>query len=183
MIPKLGIIALGRVVMEHEKVADPLKLEIHPIIVFRPFNSAIAALRKKLQELGYTFLDQINTGRFERFEEPSCKTNRHHIAVPQFAALASNKAQHSWVSQRLSFERRHQGFSRSLIAQKLTRIDMAIAGAVLQWDAPLPACLMGCCSRKGDQRTCAFARHGHRSVCGKELAPILVTGGKCAFDQ
>lgn len=60
---------------------------------------------------------------------------------------------------------------------------MAVADAVLQWDAPLPARAVRRGSRQRQQRPHRSARHGHRAVAGQPLAPVVIAGLQRLLDQ
>ena len=64
------------------------------------------------------------------------------------------------------------------------RVDVAVAGAVLQRDAPLPA---GAGARSSACTACssrrAIAGHRDRAVAGQPVRPVVVAGLQRAFDQ
>ncbi len=69
VVPEIGIVALGRVVMQDQEVAHPFELQVHPAVVFLDLNHAVMALGKQFEQFRDTFLDQVDAGGFERFEE------------------------------------------------------------------------------------------------------------------
>jgi tryptophan halogenase len=60
---------------------------------------------------------------------------------------------------------------------------VAIAGAVLQRDAPDPARFLGGGTGEGREHGRALARDGQRAVAGQLVAPVVVAGVQGAFDQ
>ena len=59
-------------------------------------------------------------------------------------------------------------------------IDVAVADAVLQRDAPLPARGVRGGARVGQQRLDRLARHGDRAVARQPVRPVLVAGSSSA---
>src|SRR3546814_5224660 len=60
---------------------------------------------------------------------------------------------------------------------------MAVAGAVLQWNPPLPARAM--CGRLGvwSEIVRTAARHGQRTVARQPVRPVVIAGLHRLFDQ
>ncbi len=70
-----------------------------------------------------------------------------------------------------------------VVSQVRARVDVAIAGAMLQWNAPLPA-------RGARRRACVrrrgaglLAGYGHRAVAGQPVRPVVVAGGERLLDE
>src|SRR3546814_6270234 len=68
-------------------------------------------------------------------------------------------------------------------SQMRARIDIAVAGAVLERDAPLPPRLARGCTREGRGIALAFARHRDRAVAGEPVVPFGIAGVERAFDE
>ena len=68
--------------MQHEKVADTLEFEIHQPVVFAPVGGFDRRSGKQVDEIEDAALDQVDAGRFERFEEPASQTDGNAIALP-----------------------------------------------------------------------------------------------------
>ena len=124
--------------MEHEEVADALELKVHQPIVFTPVGLLDCGMGEQLDQIENTALDQIDTGRFQRFEKPTRKPDRHAITAPQRAAASGGEAELARLCAGLSLEIGHQGLGRVRIVPESVAIDQAIAHAVLQRNPPLP---------------------------------------------
>ena len=95
-------------------------------------------MREHLNQPRDARLDKHDAGRFKRFEEAGRKPQRDNILVPELAALAAGELQYARVRERLAIELRKQGRGSLIVADETTRIDVSIANAMLQRDAPLP---------------------------------------------
>jgi hypothetical protein len=91
----------------------------------------------------------------------------------------------SWtrIRQRLAVQVRQQGRGGFVVADVPARIHVAVAGAVLQRNAPLPAGRARGGARIGRDRVHAFAGHGQRAVARQPVRPVLVAGLQGLLDQ
>ncbi len=70
-----------------------------------------------------------------------------------------------------------------VVFEEAARIDIAAAGAVLQRNAPLPACFASGGARVRDGRRHSAGRHGYGAIAWQPVCPVLEAGLQCAFDQ
>ena len=75
----------------------------------------------------------------KRLEEAGGKAERDAIAVPHLASLAGGEAQPVGIGELLAVEVGKQQLLGRVVVDMLARIDEAVAGAMLERDAPLPA--------------------------------------------
>src|SRR3569833_3788345 len=72
---------------------------------------------------------------------------------------------------------------RGVFASEAAAIDMAVAGAVLQRNAPLPSGFARRDLGIGLRRSVTFAWYGEGAVAGQPVGPVLVAGLQRAFAQ
>ena len=144
---------------------------------------SVAASGKQPHEPDRGRLDQVDAGRFQRLEEAGGKTERDAVAVPHLAPLAARETEPVGVRELLAVEVGEQQLLGRLVVDMLARIDEAVAGAVLERNAPLPSRLARRRPRIGSERIGARAGHRHRPVAGQPVAPVLVTGLQRLLDQ
>ena len=87
------------------------------------------------------------------------------------------------LRQRRAVEVIHQDSFGSVGVHEFAAVDVAVAGAVLQRDAPLPARLVRGGAGQRHQRAVRFARHRNRAVARQPVAPVLVAGLQRFLDQ
>jgi hypothetical protein len=92
ILPELGIVARVRVVVQDQKVAHALILEIDQAVEFVDQSRVDGLAREQLQQIDDGHLDQIDAGRFERFEEAASQAYRQAVASPGFEPPASLEA-------------------------------------------------------------------------------------------
>src|SRR3546814_14318660 len=80
----------------------------------------------------------MDRGRFERFEKAASEPDRDAIAVPDRLAMPRDEAQPVGVGERRAGEARAQQRLGRVMVQMRARIDMAVAGPVLERASPLP---------------------------------------------
>ncbi len=85
---------------------------------------------------------QLQAGRFQRLHEPGRQANRDAILDPEMLAPAGREFQQARQRQRFAVEIAEQGRARFIIGDAIAGINITIADAVLQRDAPLPAGLV-----------------------------------------
>src|SRR5580704_10795047 len=134
-------------------------------------------------QLSYAALNHVNGGRFEGFEEAAGQTERDTILVPEFLAPAGGESQEARLCRGFAVQIRQQRCRRLIVTDEAAAVDIAIADPVLQWNAPLPACLARRRSGEGCQRAGTLARYSHRSIAGQPVRPVLVSGLERLSDQ
>ena len=80
------------------------------------------------------------------------------------------------IRQRLALEPRQQLGRGLVVADEIAAVDVAVAHAVLQRNAPLPAGLARRGARIGRERAGVLAGHGHGAVAGQPVGPFVVAG-------
>ena len=169
--------------MQDQEIADAIGFRIGDAVEFGNRRGIEIAVRKQADELGDIGLNEVNRSRFKRFEKAAGQANRDDIAVPVLFAAASAKAHEAWIAQRCAIEARGQEGRCCVILHELAGIDITIADAVLQRDAPLPACFTRSGAGVGRGRPCTGAGHGHRAITRQPVAPVLKPRLERAFDQ
>ena len=127
-------------IVKDDEVAHRLVAVDHVAVVFVALDRADAAVGKQREQLLDAVLDQVDAGRFQRLEETrrQADARRHSLPTPCLRRPAV-KRRRLRLGDRLAFEVRAACRSASRRAMKRAAIDVAVAGAVLQRDAPLPA--------------------------------------------
>jgi hypothetical protein len=87
------------------------------------------------------------------------------------------------LGQNFAFEVGEQDPPRLLLVHETAGKDMAVAHAMLERNAPLPAGRMGRGPRKGIGRSGMGGRHGPGPVGRKPVAPVLPSGAQLLFDE
>ena len=105
LIPELGIVALGRIVVEDDEVADVLE---RPCIC-RLYSSRSTGLKRlsgnRREQLGDAALDEVDAGRFERLDEAARQgPARRHCVPGELAPARCVKDESPRLGQRLAFE-------------------------------------------------------------------------------
>src|SRR3546814_15303693 len=75
------------------------------------------------------------------------------------------------------------GRGRLFLAYEFAAKDVAVAGAVLERDAPMPAAALRDRLRIGARRAGIFARHRDRAIAGEPVRPVLESGFERLLDQ
>src|SRR3546814_7235582 len=114
----------------------------------------------------------MDRGRFERLEKTTGKPQRDDILLPRAVAVSAGEAQHVRYGERFAVEIGEQQRHRLVVAHVERRIDMAVAEAMLERDAPLPA--RRARGRAGERRAIAPPRAGNcaRTVAGQPGGPV-----------
>ena len=136
-----------------------------------------------IQQVVHAAHDQVDAGGFERFEESRGQSQRDAVAIPEQLAPAGDKAQEARVGQRLLAHRAHQVVERLGVAQVGAAVDVAVADAMLQRDAPLPAGGPRRGQRVGRARAGELRRHRYRPVARQHVAPVQIAGLQGLLDQ
>src|SRR5258706_15888485 len=125
----------------------------------------------------------MNARGFERLEETAGQAHRDAVAVPQATPLAGPEGDQARRGQGLAVQVFQQNGGGLVFLHELARIDMTVAGAVLQRYTPLPPRAVGGRSRDRQQDLIRFARHRDGPVAGEPVAPVLITSVERLFDQ
>ncbi len=125
----------------------------------------------------------MDAGGFQRLQESPRQAQRHAVPDPELLSPAGGEAQQAGRRDRLAFERSQKRPGGGLIVDVPAAIDVAVADAVLQGDAPLPARLPRGGQGIGGGGPIALRLHGHGAIAGQPLTPVLVTGPKSLLDQ
>ncbi len=139
MVPERAV-TLGVGVVQQQEIAHAPEFELEDPVVAVDIGRLEMAVGEELQQHGDAALDQVDAGGFQRLQEARRQPQRHAIFVPGLLAPAGGEAQRQRFGQRLAFEIGQQRLAApSSSPMKRAAIDMAVADAVLQRNAPLPA--------------------------------------------
>ena len=127
--------------------------------------------------------DRMDAGRFERLEKSTRQAQRHDVLVPGFQAPAGAELDHPRRDQRPALHCSEQLVSGLLIGHIAAAIDESVADAMLQWNAPAPACLVRDRAGVGHCRSDRFCLHCYGAVARQPMRPILILGVQRLFDQ
>ena len=114
----------------------------------------------------------MDRGRFERLEEAAGKAERDHILLPQTRAVSGGEAQPVGFGQGPAVEAGEQKLQRGILVHVSRGIDVAVADAVLERDAPLPT---GGAGRGAGQRlvvAAEFTGDSDGAVAGQPSGPV-----------
>ena len=125
----------------------------------------------------------MDAGRFERFEEARRQPDGDDIVHPHRLPATGGEAQRARIGERLPIEIGEQRRRRFIIRNTGARVDIAIAGAVLQRNAPLPAGRPCRRPRIGGEIASRGTGDSHGAIARQPLRPILITGAERLFDQ
>jgi hypothetical protein len=128
-------------------------------------------------------LDQIDAGRFERFEEAAGEPQRNAIALPRPGPAAGLEAQQARLVERGRVEVREELGRGVFFADELAREHIAVAGPVLERDAPLPAGGSDGRARVGSEVAGALAGDRKGAVARQPLRPVLPVDAKPAAED
>ena len=167
--------AIG-VIMQDQEIADRAPFEIGLAVELGDVRRVEAGAREQAQQPGDARLDQMDAGRFERLHEPRRQPERDAVLHPHRAPFAGGELQRARLGERCAVEPGEQDRRRAIVTQMRARIDDAVAGAVLERDAPLPARLARGGAGIGGQRLDARARHRQRTIARQPVGPILIAG-------
>ena len=162
MPPERRVVALGGRVMQHEEVADFLELDARQRVEFVDGRLIEPVAREHEQQPRDRGEHQVDAGRFERLEETAREAERDAILLPDLLAPPGHETQRPRRVQRLAVEPAEQQARRLVVAHELAAVHVAVAGAVLQRNAPLPAGFARGGARVGSGGRDALAGHGHR---------------------
>ena len=125
----------------------------------------------------------MDAGRFERLHKSGGQPKRDAILDPGAAPAPGGEGQRARIGQRLTVESAQQQVRRARVIEERAAIDQAVAGAMLQRDAPLPARFARRRPRIGCGRANGGRRHRQRAVARQQRRPIVIAGVQRLFDQ
>src|SRR5690606_12205735 len=108
---------------------------------------------------------------------------------PEALADAGRSSDLIRLAQSFAVESSTQCCDRLVVADETAAIHVAVAGAMLQWDPPLPSRIErgGTCVGRKLARACAWPRacawHCDRAIARQPLRPFFVAGVERTFDE
>ena len=160
--------------MQDQEIADLVEFVAAAAVVFLALRRAVAVLREQADQPVHVALDEMDAGRFERLEKAARQTDRRAIVRPESFAPAGGEPDGARIGEGLRFEAAHQHVGSFVVRHEIAAIDMPVPGAVLQRDAPLPACAFGGGAGVGREVGKPLARHRLRAVAGQPTAPVAI---------
>ena len=137
-----------------------------------------AGRREVRQQVRDAHLHQVDAGGLQRLEEAAGQADRDDVPVPRLLAPPGLEAQRARLGQRRAVEVAQQDRGGLVLAHVLAGEHVAVADAVLQRDAPLPAGLARGRARvrraapaPSAQGTATARSHG--SQCDQSSKPVL----------
>ncbi|PAV70131.1 hypothetical protein WR25_17275 [Diploscapter pachys] len=184
-IPEWRVGPPGLGIMQDDEVADVLVQIVQLAVEFVAFGRVEARVGEHRDDPLNARLDQMDAGRFERFDEAARQPQRDDVAVPALPPPSRGEAQAAGIAQRLALEAGEKIELRRLVGQEFAAIDIAVAHPVLQRDTPLPAGRTGGGTgvRIGLARTGQRTRHRHRPVARQPLRIALIARVQRLLDQ
>src|SRR5712671_1162595 len=126
--------------MQDQEVADALEFELRLRVVGLLEHRIEIPARKQLHEPEDPGLAEEYGGGLERLEEATGEPDGHDVLVPELVALAGGKPDRfGGIGERLAIEVFQQEGPGLVVADEAAAVNVTVAGAVLQWNAPLPA--------------------------------------------
>ena len=165
-----------RLVMEHDEVTHALISFGDYAIIFVALDITERHVREQLEQLLDAMLDEPDAGRFERLQKACGQADGDDIALPAPGPAAGLERQLLERADGRRVEVRDEDPFGLVIVHVGARIDVAVAGAVLEADAPLPAGTMRDCAGEWEQRFGARRGHGDGAVAWQPVAPVLERG-------
>ena len=164
-----GLVALVGVIVEDQEVAHALPFEIALAVEFVAIGLFDIAAGNQLQEARNGRLDHVDAGGFERLHETRRKSHGDDVMRPHPLPLFPVVKRISRGSPAaFALDIGEQKRSGVVVAQICAGIDEAVAGAMLQRNAPLPARSMRGRTRVGGE-VCS-ARRGQALAPGRKVA-------------
>ncbi|PAV70132.1 hypothetical protein WR25_17276 [Diploscapter pachys] len=161
IIPERRVAPRRRVIVQDQEVADPVIFQVDHTVELVAIRCAGAPVREQLDQQRDRLLHQIDAGRFERLQKPARQPDPNAIVRPALPP-----------PPRLEAQRPRRG-GGGIVAQEVAGIDIAVAGAVLQRDAPAPPRRHRDRASIGRHRRLGPARHRHRPIGGQPARPVL----------
>ncbi|VVT14865.1 conserved hypothetical protein [Sphingomonas aurantiaca] len=188
MVPEVRIVARRGVIMQDQEIADAVIFHVDHAVEFGPVRrgDTVSAhiLREQLDQLRDRHLREIDARRFERLEEPRRKADRDDVADPAAAAATGAELENSRIGERRALDRGDQCIGGGLVREMRARIDIAVANAVLERDAPLPPGWFRGRARIGlDRPVRRGAGHRDGAVAGQPARPVFPGFGHRVAEQ
>ncbi|PAV67798.1 hypothetical protein WR25_02668 [Diploscapter pachys] len=176
--PKSGVAALRQVIVQDDEIAHADIGGVHHAIIGVALNRGDRPTREQGHQLGDALLDQVDAGRFERLQKAAGKPQRDHVLLPLAGAAAGGEAQQAGRIEGRAVEVCEQEPLRLAIVGEAAGVDIAVSGAMLEGDPPLPA--GGACGRprKGRQGIDPRGGHGKGAIAGEPVRPVLPWHGQ-----
>src|SRR6185437_7868830 len=132
------LLPLLRVIVQDQEIPYPLILESAGAIEFLRQHRVAVAVWKQRQQPRDRRLDQVNRSRLQRLEKSRRQADGDAIARPELPPDPGGEAQRPRLAQGLTRQVGEQDGGSLVIAHVLAAVDMAVAHAMLQRNAPLP---------------------------------------------
>ena len=125
----------------------------------------------------------MDAGRFERLEKAARQTDADDVALPGPLAAAGREPHRPRIAERRPVQIGEEQLRRLLLTHVRAGIDQAVAGAMLQRNAPLPAGRTGGRARIGGERCRPLRRDGKGAVARQPARPVLVSDAQRFAEQ
>src|SRR6185437_3294688 len=181
--PEGRVVPLRHAVMKDEEVPQPLVLVAGEAVVFRGQHAIEAAIGKEIDQTRGGVLDELDARRLERLEESGGQADGHTVAAPDLIAHAGGEPEEARLAEDAAFDALKELRLRLLVRHVCAAIDMSVADAMLQRDAPLPAGRAGTRHRVWRWIRRTLAGNRHRAVAWQPLRPVLVTDPERLCDE
>ena len=169
--------------MQGNEVTRLFILHAHQPVIFRCVGRIETAVGKASHQAADAALDQVDAGRFQGFDKARGKTQSQAILVKEFPPAAGCESERPWLTKRPAFKTAHQRGGRLVVGYVTAAIDIAVAGSMLQGNAPLPTGFTCGGARERFQGTVALAGYRHGPVAGQPVAPVLIAGLQGILNQ
>src|SRR6187431_2399733 len=183
VLPERRVVALRGLVVQDDKVTRALVLDTRLRVDLVDVGLIEVGTREQRHQPRDRRLDQVDVGGLDRLEEPGRQTQGDAVAVPYALASARHEGDVPRFVQRLAVQISHQDRNGVLLAHEATGVDVAIADAMLQRDAPLPAGAVRRGARQRDQWLHGAAGDRDRAVTGQPVRPVVVAGVQGLLDE
>jgi hypothetical protein len=170
--------------VQDDEVADQLDLQGGQAVVFVDLQRIEALVREQGQQLGdpawIRWMLVLSSGS----RKPDDRPMATQFLIQACSRRPAWKRRTFGSARGRSVEAGRQAARAVVVADVGAGIDIAVAGAVLQRDAPAPAGLVGGGAGVGRQAVAAgLAGHGHGPVVGQPVAPVLDSPAQGLADQ
>jgi hypothetical protein len=161
-------------VVQEDEVADAAELAHRGLIEalggLRVVRPARSELRHQAADAG---LDQEDACRFQRLQEARRQPQGDHVVHPEARTVSGGEAQQPGLGQRLAIQLLQQLLSRAIGGNVAAAEHVAVAGALLQRNAPGPAPFQRGGARVGRELgAAALARTGPGAVHRQPTAEV-----------
>src|SRR5579871_1473303 len=181
-LPK-GAAALRLRIMHEEKVAYAPELDFHDLVVPLDIGFFEMPVREEFEQHGDAALDEMNAGCFQRLQETRREAECDAVPHPEFPSPTRCEGDANRTRERLTVDVREEQVFGLAIALERASIDVPVANAVLQRNAPLPTGLPCHHRRVGGWRRGVRALYDDGAVTREPVVPRLVPGLKCLLDE